>query len=62
MAVNGDVLDGNGNVVAAGVDITSINCNGCNVYITYVESGDLKVVRSFISSASAVLATNCTVS
>jgi len=57
-----NILDQNGNVIAASVTITSINCNGCDVYISYVDgSSNLHVVRSYITSASANFATSATV-
>ena len=57
-----NILDQNGIEIATGVTITSIDCNGCNVYISYVDgSSNLHVVRSYITSASAIFATSATV-
>ena len=56
------VLDQNGNAIATNVTVTSVNCNGCDVYISYVDaSSNLHVVRSYITSAEANLASSCTV-
>ena len=56
------ILDENGNAIASGVTITSINCNGCNVYVSYVDSSsNLHVVRSYLTSAGVNLASSCTV-
>ena len=56
------ILDANGVTVATGVTITSIDINGSQVNISYVDgSGNLKVQRSFVTSAGSNYATGATV-
>lgn len=56
------ILDASGNAIASGATITSIDINGCQVYISYVDgSGNLHATKAYLTSASVNLASSCTV-